>query len=155
MASLQQLCFASAIFRTGSDGFIEADPECVRFQRTFTPAVPNGFTLIELMIVIAIIGIIVAVAVPNFLNFRNRAYCTQAEEDALSIASSISDYYAEPEHNAVVTDINDLSGLGNITGTISGSLDAIVITVSDPGNCPKDNVFQMTLPEDINNDGWW
>ena len=100
----------------------------------------NGFTLIELMIVIAIIGILSAIAIPNFISFRNKAFCASAESDAHSIASAIVDYYMIPNHAALVgmADLGvRLSGTN--TGTIGGTIDSIIITVTDgSGRCPAD-----------------
>src|SRR5664279_1036933 len=52
-----------------------------------------GFTLVEIMIVVAIIALLAAIAVPNFLRSRKRSQATQVLED-LRIIDSAVDLYA-------------------------------------------------------------
>ncbi len=59
-----------------------------------TQANEKGFTLIELMIVIAIIGILAAVAIPNFIEYKNKSYCTATVNDVGAISGALADYFA-------------------------------------------------------------
>ena len=55
----------------------------------------GGFTLVEIMIVVAIIALLAAIAVPNFLRSRKRSQATQILEDLRQIDSAKDQYAIE------------------------------------------------------------
>ena len=65
----------------------------------------EGFTLIELMIVIAIIGILAAIAIPQFSAYRTRSFNSAAAADIRNAATAQEAYFVDEQSycNAVAT----------------------------------------------------
>ena len=69
-----------------------------KYTRRATAAVQKGFTLIELMIVVAIIGILAAIALPAYQDYTARSQMSEALTLASGARTSVSEFYANNGH---------------------------------------------------------
>ena len=91
--------------------------------------IQQGFTLIELMIVVAIIGILAAVAIPSYQDYTARAQVTEAVNLAAGFKTGMSEYYQDKGIWP--------SNLTAVGSTTSGKyVDEVVLTTGNGTNGP-------------------
>jgi type IV pilus assembly protein PilA len=118
----------------------------------------RGFTLIELMIVVAIIGLLAALAIPNFMRFQARAKQSEAKSNLKAVFTAEKSYYGDkqlylgsfdvigftPEFNNRYGYIGDRAGAGRQLRNVAGGV--APATAADP-SCTSIAGVQYIQPD--------
>jgi type IV pilus assembly protein PilA len=118
----------------------------------------SGFTLIELMIVVAIIGILACLAIPAYQNYTIRAQVTEGLNLAGDWKVAIADFYANNGTWPSMTDLSDMApSVGTYVSSVTVTSGVITITygTSQTNQLINNAVLTLVPYTDSNDDVLW
>ena len=99
----------------------------------------RGFTLIELLIVVVIIGILAAIAIPKFVNTKEKAYVGQMKADLRNIATAEEGFFYDSiKYTPSLVQLNNFVPSPGVTVTLTASAsgwNASAVHAQTPRQC--------------------
>jgi prepilin-type N-terminal cleavage/methylation domain-containing protein len=100
----------------------------------------RGFTLIELLIVVVIIGILAAIAIPKFVNTKEKAYVAQMKSDLRNLATAEEGFFYDSAfYTSSLVSLNNFNSSSGVTLTVvqatPGGWSARAVHAQTPRQC--------------------
>lgn len=110
----------------------------------------KGFTLVELLVVVAIIGVLAATAIPQFSGYRSRGYDAQMVNDARNAATAQEAHFVDHQEYMAAGDCDQLSAFNGTSPYVTCTLgsDDVLVDFNVTTECDKSNYTQCVYESD-------
>jgi prepilin-type N-terminal cleavage/methylation domain-containing protein len=128
-------------------------------MNTFAAKSHKGFTLVEIMIVVAIIALLAAIAVPGFLRARKRSQASRILNDLRMIDSAVDQYAIETNRASnfpmTVADWTNYLKKGSVLYNTGNSILGHAYGPQTVDMIPQVPAADLTALSDVASDGFW
>jgi prepilin-type N-terminal cleavage/methylation domain-containing protein len=128
-------------------------------MKTFAPKSHKGFTLVEIMIVVAIIALLAAIAVPGFLRARKRSQASKILNDLRMIDGAVDQYAIETARKTGdvvgIADWTNYLKKGSLLYNTGASLLGTAYGTQTVDMIPQVPPSDYTVLSDVANTGFW
>ena len=106
----------------------------------------NGFTLVEILIVVVIVGILAAIAIPTYYSYVKKGYATEAKTQLKSIVQAADIYYSERGEPAPDVETMETEGYIELKQSVKNKweFDLNLDPNGDGGSCTATSTEEMS-----------